>query len=757
MQPFAATNRNCTNAGKTIEDRVKMDLVAYINTRYIAGTLPTDEDLLTEARKTILKEEALVDSPKDTEVSWFRDLIMLSGESPRRSPSGDHLLEDPEFTKLSWAERLDRTAARHQTTMIDMTTIKCEKERRLKEYVKLRQSIGLTPIDFELQIEACKILDDLELTCNYKCKGALQWFKYLITTSPNWLSEFRRRALLPRSDQMAQMHIRPLDDTTIDYSIHNYHRLERELVDFVTKQRSTGYTPTDADLQRTARMIIFENDDPWNQTAADDPNYLIAFKRQNGLLEPIAEEDLSLPEPTVVGALGLSLLSSPNSGSQQESCPSPPSLHWDLSGTCIGFGSSSSSDGNRGNGKGTPNSTPAVSPVQEGPIHTTSVNQPSANTNPTLPLRYFLNDSNCYGRLVRELNRFVSSCMSPNNPNQHHPTDGELQNQARWIIYDDDDPWNQTAADNEEWLLRFKRDCGLLPAESGPGLPLSQTSWQVSEGGSGYSPPYLMPSKDRKLEDYSDDVDVKLNDGRYIKVRKETASEYVKTLCSRYQPPAQVFCSRDLENQLQQLISEGMATGVLPTDDQLRAKAREVLGVPKTAADDTELLEKFKALHGMSTQIPTSGPLENFPLPNFNDEVDMLTVFDQELSAMDFSSFSNGDAMNTSPTSDTTNHNISPQLEDFQFDDFQPQQMEGVASFDGGLGQLEDFSFINQLTSPSPDSDNKIMTNAATDDVSYADIHRVMGATASPLRRRASANRAQIIGPVPMSPNLRKW
>jgi len=35
-----------------------------------------------------------------------------------------------------------------------------------------------------------------------------------------------------------------------------------------------------------------------------------------------------------------------------------------------------------------------------------------------------------------------------------------------------DDPWNQTAADNPEWLMRFKRDVGLLPQDSGPGLGL---------------------------------------------------------------------------------------------------------------------------------------------------------------------------------------------------------------------------------------------------------------------------------------------
>ncbi|KAJ0300803.1 hypothetical protein Brms1b_012685 [Colletotrichum noveboracense] len=51
--------------------------------------------------------------------------------------------------------------------------------------------------------------------------------------------------------------------------------------------------------------------------------------------------------------------------------------------------------------------------------------------------------------------------MSPNNPNSHIPTDEEIRHQARWVLYDDDDPWNQTPADVEEWLLKFKKDVGL--------------------------------------------------------------------------------------------------------------------------------------------------------------------------------------------------------------------------------------------------------------------------------------------------------
>ncbi|RSM19469.1 hypothetical protein CDV31_001629 [Fusarium ambrosium] len=84
---------------------------------------------------------------------------------------------------------------------------------------------------------------------------------------------------------------------------------------------------------------------------------------------------------------------------------------------------------------------------------------PPINSTPVTP--FFLNDNNSYRRLTRELSRFVVSCMSPNDPNSHVPSDEELKYQARWIPYDDDDPWNQAPVDNVEWLNEFKKSVGL--------------------------------------------------------------------------------------------------------------------------------------------------------------------------------------------------------------------------------------------------------------------------------------------------------
>ncbi|KAF1989679.1 hypothetical protein K402DRAFT_418401 [Aulographum hederae CBS 113979] len=56
-------------------------------------------------------------------------------------------------------------------------------------------------------------------------------------------------------------------------------------------------------------------------------------------------------------------------------------------------------------------------------------------------------------------------------------TDEMLQRQARTILYEDDDSWNQTAADNPEWLNLFKRAHGLSTSK-----PVSR-GWVLEELG----------------------------------------------------------------------------------------------------------------------------------------------------------------------------------------------------------------------------------------------------------------------------------
>lgn len=72
-----------------------------------------------------------------------------------------------------------------------------------------------------------------------------------------------------------------------------------------------------------------------------------------------------------------------------------------------------------------------------------------------------LADSNCWRRLEQILTGYIVQQKAMG----HIPTDKELQNQGRLIVFDDDDPWNQTAADNERWLstLKFQHGIGADP------------------------------------------------------------------------------------------------------------------------------------------------------------------------------------------------------------------------------------------------------------------------------------------------------
>jgi Homeobox KN domain/Tc5 transposase DNA-binding domain len=65
--------------------------------------------------------------------------------------------------------------------------------------------------------------------------------------------------------------------------------------------------------------------------------------------------------------------------------------------------------------------------------------------------------STCWEILTVRLGLFVKERMMQGVP----ITDEMLQAQARWIIYESDDSWNQTSADNPEWLELFKRAHGL--------------------------------------------------------------------------------------------------------------------------------------------------------------------------------------------------------------------------------------------------------------------------------------------------------
>jgi hypothetical protein len=110
---------------------------------------------------------------------------------------------------------------------------------------------------------------------------------------PPWLITQDRQSQLPFSAEALQTEpdcvagINCLGgDGVINDARHCYIKLERGLAAYVEEQMAKGTTPTDEDLMKMGRIIIYGTDDPWNQGAADNPEWLSRFKRLHGLEGP---------------------------------------------------------------------------------------------------------------------------------------------------------------------------------------------------------------------------------------------------------------------------------------------------------------------------------------------------------------------------------------------------------------------------------------------------------------------------------------
>ncbi|PLB44244.1 hypothetical protein P170DRAFT_513460 [Aspergillus steynii IBT 23096] len=65
-----------------------------------------------------------------------------------------------------------------------------------------------------------------------------------------------------------------------------YWILYNGMVAYIKDQISMGIYPSDEMIQRKARLMIYESDDPWNQTFAENHTWLAAVKNDAGLMEP---------------------------------------------------------------------------------------------------------------------------------------------------------------------------------------------------------------------------------------------------------------------------------------------------------------------------------------------------------------------------------------------------------------------------------------------------------------------------------------
>lgn len=252
----------------------------------------------------------------------------------------------------------------------------CPLEAQLQDFVQDRPLLGLT--DTELRQEACLIIQRLEDKSYDSDDVVVSWFMSLINTSSGWLDDFRQRYQPSASGQQTT------DLSKINAIIHNYSELERMLFEFVEVARAHGIEPDDATLRQKANTLIAEcNDTSWRQVAFNNEAWYAKFKRR-----------YLLDNGNVPTGPEASMMSSTSRGITQVNAVA------------------------RRGGNMLDNST-------------------SDSPGPNLKSSFLLNGDYFHRWIARELARWVEITMSPNNPNQHVPTDEELQHQARWILFDE--------------------------------------------------------------------------------------------------------------------------------------------------------------------------------------------------------------------------------------------------------------------------------------------------------------------------------
>lgn len=101
------------------------------------------------------------------------------------------------------------------------------------------------------------------------------------------------------------------------------------------------------------------------------------------------------------------------------------------------------------------------------PPNTASQSETTPPTEPPNPV------ATCWEILTLRLGRFAREQTEKHGSNSI--TDAMLQSQARLILYDEDDAWHQTAADNPEWLNLFKKAHGIANVDESQSILVGDT------------------------------------------------------------------------------------------------------------------------------------------------------------------------------------------------------------------------------------------------------------------------------------------
>lgn len=321
--------------------------------------------------------------------------------------------------------------------------LKVELEFYIQNYF---DKAGKLPTNDEIQLEACRIIFAAEVTASVQLNTAEMapspsWLRDVIMSAPGLVQQARfgpirtssesRHSILRIHGKGHLFELCPLEAHLRDYVLGQQifdvpiddDQLQREAGAIVRRMEEESGTPSDLFANWVVELISSSND------------WLSGFKQRASVTNTSHTLDLSQCYQN--------------------------DLDWDWSVQP----------------PQSPNEAPvdntsyaslfASIPTQPSPFPSTQETTPSIPT-PTNAfdlygrLRTLLpDDANFYRIFDSDMKRWAAATMSPKNPNCHVPSDEEIQHQARWIMYDGDDPWNQTPADYQAWLQQFKRGVGI--------------------------------------------------------------------------------------------------------------------------------------------------------------------------------------------------------------------------------------------------------------------------------------------------------
>ncbi|KAF4947409.1 hypothetical protein FGADI_10480 [Fusarium gaditjirri] len=345
-------------------------------------------------------------------------------------------------------------------------------------------TVGSLPSHESLQLEACRIMFASEVTfpeANLDSHGSPSWFRDLLLSS-NEIAQQARFAPI-RSSTESRLSVLRVKGKN---SLFEECPLESRLQAFMRDRRMRGLSEiSDGELQKEAGRIVMQMESELQTKPEFVANWLTGFlynstnwigdfRRRADLLS--ADDSWKLPSPG-----NMTWPTEPTSAQAQHdlSWVNNSSLFdgndWSFGGQAGPSGASMTWQANEPANNADQstfdtsldNFTWLWSDDKSPPKIPQTTPSPGAEGESGLrptwlgPGIYVLNDPNHLPWFAREMKRWVKAAMSPNNPICHVPSDEELRHQARCLLYNDDDPWNQTPADHAQWLEMFKKEVGI--------------------------------------------------------------------------------------------------------------------------------------------------------------------------------------------------------------------------------------------------------------------------------------------------------